>query len=744
MLSRQMKQLGEPSLCMGEPDLTSSGEVYRLTAGTTDLLQSYQPSLETTSGLRGDRFLQSTKLLFKQAAPFFSNKKIVQMDAADGNIPKIMWHPDRSQTTKMDVLRKIINEKYGTQLESYKEFHQWSCENYDKFWEEMWKYADVIHSQSYKQVIDMKKNIAEIPEWFQGSHLNYAENLLRHNNDQIAIYSAGEGQPVPVKKTHRQLRQSVALFAAAMRAMGVKKGDRVVGYMPNCVETVEAMLATAAIGAVWSSTSPDFGIVGVLERFTQIQPKLIFSVNAVHYNGKVHPHMDKLTQVVKGLNELEKVVVVPFVKDVPVDLSLVKNGCTLEDFLDLGKVEGQVPELVFEQVPFNHPLVIMYSSGTTGVPKCMVHSVGGTLMKHLEEHLIQGNLNENDIMLYYTTAGWMMWNWLVSVLAVGAAIVLYDGSPLIPHVNVLWDLVDELGVTVLGTSAKWIAVLEEKGVKPARTHKLSSLKMILSTGSPLKPTSYDYVYRDIKQDVLLGSISGGTDIIACFMGQNWTVPVYRGEVQSFHLGCDMQSWTEEGKPVWDESGELVCLKPFPSMPVCFWNDADGIMYKKAYFNKFNGVWAHGDFCLISSKTGGIVMLGRSDGTLNPNGVRFGSAEIYHIVESFKEIQDSVCVAQRSQDQTEERVVLFLKMVPGVVLSPDLVNSLKNHIRTYLSARHVPGVFLPIEDIPYTISGKKVEIAVKRAISGMDVPQRGALANPSSIDLYYNIPELQNY
>ncbi|KAK7494055.1 hypothetical protein BaRGS_00014713 [Batillaria attramentaria] len=638
------------------------------------------------------------------------------MDSATASEPQVMWKPDRSKETKMDKLRCVINKKYGVKLETYQDFHRWSCDNYDKFWEEVWTFADVLHSGQYEEVVDMSKNITENPEWFPGCRMNFAENLLRYNDDEVAIYATGEGHGEVITKTHAELRASVARYAAAMRAMGITKGDRVVGYISNCVEAVEAMLATASIGAIWSSTSPDFGVVGVLERFTQIQPKLIFSVNAVHYNGKVHPHMDKLCQVVKGLNDLEKVVIIPFVKDAAMDVTQVKNGCSLEEFLRMGVGEGPPQELVFEQVPFNHPLFIMYSSGTTGVPKCMVHSVGGTLLKHLEEHLIQGDLGRDDIMLYYTTTGWMMWNWLVSVLAVGAAIVLYDGSPLVPHANVLWDVIDQIGVTVLGTGAKWLAVLEDKGVKPARTHKLSSLKMILSTGSPLKPDSYEYVYRDIKQDLLLGSISGGTDIIACFMGHNWTLPVYKGEVQCLLLGCDMQSWDEE----------------------------DGSLYKKAYFSKFEGVWTHGDFCLISSKTGGVVMLGRSDGTLNPNGVRFGSAEIYHIVESFKEIQDSVCVAQRSRDEMEERVILFLKMVPGFELTSDLITSIKNHIRTYLSARHVPAVFLPIADIPYTISGKKVEVAVKRAISNMNVPQRGALANPECIDLYYNIPELQNY
>lgn len=659
--------------------------------------------------------------------------------------PVLMWKPDPNLRTQMDELRELINEKYSVQLnKTYAEFHRWSCENYEKFWEEVFRFTDVVHSLPYSQVVDMTTKIGEVPEWFHGCRLNYAENLLRFDDDKIAIYATGEGQDKIVKKTFKELRNSVAQYAAAMRAIGIRKGDRVVGYIPNCVEAVEAMLATASIGAIWSSTSPDFGVVGVLERFTQIQARLIFSVNAVHYNGKIHNHAEKVAQVVQGLNDLEKVVIIPFVKEASADLSNIKNGCLLKDFLRLGQHESEVPKLEFEQVPFNHPLFIMYSSGTTGVPKCLVHSVGGTLLKHLEEHVIQGNMTRDDIMLYYTTTGWMMWNWLVSALAVGSAVVLYDGSPLIPHANVLWDLIDNIGVTILGTGAKWLSVLENKGVKPAKTNSLTTLRMILSTGSPLKPDSYEYVYRDVKKDLLLGSISGGTDIIACFMGQNLTVPVYKGEIQGLNLGCDMESWNEEGKPVYDDSGELVCLKPFPSMPVYFWNDPAGTLYKKAYFNKFPDVWTHGDFCYINSTTGGIVMLGRSDGTLNPNGVRFGSAEIYHAVESFKEIHDSVCVAQHNKDGTEERVVLFLKMVPGVEFSPDLIHSLKHHIRNYLSARHIPAVFLPIADIPYTISGKKVEVAVKRAISGLSVPQRGALANPESIDLYYNIPELQDF
>jgi len=604
--------------------------------------------------------------------------------------------------------------------------------------------TEIVSSVEADTVVDTDTPMNNIPEWFPGARLNYAENLLRYHDDsKIALYYTSErfGADGVKTKTFGQLRDRVRQYAASLKSLGVGEGDRVVGYIPNCTEAIEAMAAAASLGAVWSSTSPDFGVSGVLDRFSQIKPKIVFSVEAVSYNLKTHDHISKLSQVVNQLDSVEKVVVIPFIHEQQnIDVTSIKNSIFLDDFLELGREhDGEYPVLEYKQVPFNHPLFIMYSSGTTGAPKCMVHSVGGTLIKHLEEHVIQGNRDDSDTLLYYTTTGWMMWNWEVTVLATGCSLVLYDGSPLHPHNGVLWDLVDKCGITVFGTSAKWIAVQEDRGLKPRLSHSLKTLKAICSTGSPLTPKSYDYVYRDIKANVLLASISGGTDIIACFMGENSTLPVYRGEIQSAHLGCGVQAWDEDGQSVMGESAELVCVAPFPSMPVRFWNDDKGEKYHNAYFAKYQGIWAHGDFMLVNPKTRGIHMLGRSDGTLNPSGVRFGSAEIYNIVEEFKEIADSLCVGQRSPDRSEERVVLFLKMVDGEV-TPELIKSLAGTIRTRLSARHVPALILPISDIPYTINGKKVEVAIKKILVGEEVRNKNALANPECLELYKNIPQ----
>uniref|UniRef100_A0A3P9M008 Acetoacetyl-CoA synthetase n=1 Tax=Oryzias latipes TaxID=8090 RepID=A0A3P9M008_ORYLA len=627
------------------------------------------------------------------------SEKILNMDS------KVLWYPDSKRNTRMDTFRTQVNADYGFNLANYNQLYQWSVDSYPDFWGEVWRFCGIISSKTYEEVVDATKKISDVPEWFKGARLNYAENLLKHpDQDKVALYAAREGGEEIVKVTFGELRRDVALFAAAMRKMGVQTGDRVVGYLPNGIHAVEAMLAAASIGAIWSSTSVDFGVNGVLDRFSQIQPKLIFSVAAVVYNGKTHDHMEKLINVVKGLPDLKKVVVIPYVRSKQdTDLSKIPNSEFIDDFLASGRGEGDpFPQLEFEQLPFSHPLFIMYSSGTTGAPKCMVHSAGGTLIQHLKEHILHGNMTASDVIIYYTTTGWMMWNWLVSALAVGASVVLYDGSPLMPTPNVLWDLTDKLGITIFGTGAKWLSVLQEKNLRPC-----------------------------------------GTDIVSCFMGQNPTVPVYRGEIQTRNLGMAVEAWSPDGKPVWGESGELVCLKPIPCQPTHFWNDENGSKYHKAYFSSFPGVWAHGDYCKVNPKTGGIVMQGRSDGTLNPNGVRFGSSEIYNIVEAFEEVSDSLCVPQYNSDG-EERVILFLKMAPGKSFSPELVTKIKGAIRKALSARHIPGLLLETKDIPYTISGKKVEVAVKQIIAGREVAQRGAFSNPDSLDFYKDIPELKDF
>ncbi|KAA8592602.1 hypothetical protein FQN60_018057 [Etheostoma spectabile] len=582
------------------------------------------------------------------------SEKIMDMES------KVLWYPDSKRNTHMDKFRIQVNTDYGLNLANYNDLYQWSVDSYPDFWAEVWRFCGVVSSKPYEEVVDVSKRISDVPQWFKGARLNYAENLLKHaDQDKVALYAATEANEEIVKVTFGELRRDSRSSRMVICQPEMSSSqDQLPGYLPNGIHAVEAMLAAASIGAIWSSTSVDFGVNGVLDRFSQIQPKLIFSVAAVVYNGKTHDHMEKLTSVVKGLPDLQKIVVIPYARSKhETDLSKIPNSVFIDDFLATGLGEAdQFPQLEFEQLPFSHPLFIMYSSGTTGAPKCMVHSAGGTLIQHLKEHILHGNMTSSDVIIYYTTTGWMMWNWLVSALAVGASVVLYDGSPLMPTPNVLWNLTDQLGITIFGTGAKWLSVLQERNLKPAETHNLQSLHTILSTGSPLKPLSYDYVYRCIKSNVLLGSISGGTDIVSCFMGQNPTVPVYRGEIQTRNLGIAVEAWG------------------------------------------LDGVWAHGDYCKINPKTGGIVMLGRSDGTLNPNGVRFGSSEIYNIVEAFEEVTDSLCVPQYNADG-EER---------------------------------------------YTISGKKVEVAVKQVIAGREVVQRGAFSNPDSLDLYKNIPELQNY
>eukprot|EP00004_Rigifila_ramosa_P004665 TRINITY_DN1514_c0_g1_i1.p1 TRINITY_DN1514_c0_g1~~TRINITY_DN1514_c0_g1_i1.p1 ORF type:complete len:696 (-),score=186.21 TRINITY_DN1514_c0_g1_i1:27-2114(-) len=673
----------------------------------------------------------------EQHAQFERNHPSQEAPAED----TLLWKPsaERANASIMAAFMKIINQKYKLSLDSYQALWRWSTTHTAEFWGEVWDFTAVIHSSPPTRVLEPGAAMFPVPKWFEGAKLNFAENLLRYNDDHVALIACTEQSTATRSVTYAQLRIEVARTVASLRALGVKRGDRVAGYIPNCIEAVVAMLATTAIGAIWTSTSPDFGVKGVLERFAQVQPVVLFSVNAVFYNGKVHDHTAKLIEVVSGLESLVRVVVIPFVAEAPLNLKKVRLGISLNDFYKLGAAVP-TPALTFEQVPFDHPVFILYSSGTTGLPKCMVHGVGGTLLQHLKEHQLHTNIRRDDVFFYFTTTGWMMWNWLVSGLSSGCAVVLYDGSPFMPTPLALFDIADNLGVTIFGTSAKYISSLEAAGVAPRETHKLTTIHTILSTGSTLLPDSFDYVYEKIKRDVLLGSISGGTDIISSFCGSNPLSPVYRGEIMAPNLGMAVASFDHAANPVIDHKGDLVCTKPFPSQPIFFWNDNDGSRYKKAYFSVFQGVWHHGDFMIVNGRTNGILMLGRSDATLNPGGVRFGSAEIYNVIEQFSAVADSVVVGQKWQG--DERVVLFLKMKTPETFSPELIAAIKQAIRSQLSPRHVPSVILEIGDIPYTINMKKVEVAVKQVIHG-EVPQNlAALLNPQSLELYKNIPQLQ--
>ncbi|KAG0313812.1 hypothetical protein BGZ99_008578 [Dissophora globulifera] len=669
--------------------------------------------------------------------------------------PRKMWEPSNVAATDMEKFRAMVNQKYSLTLADYDDLWQWSVDEIQDFWTAVWEYTQVIASTPPTgSVVDGSVSMDTFPEWFSSARLNFAENALWCKDpSKTAIIATGELQPEPTRISYAELYTLVRQCAKAMRNAGVVKGDRVAGYIANCPEAIIAMLAASSIGAIWSSTSPDFGTIGVLDRFSQIKPKLLFSVNAVVYNGRAHDHVQKLRQVLEGL-DVEKVILIPFVPSMACDPSSVDKGTTWADFLatsgePASSSATQDQELIeFEPLPFNHPLYILFSSGTTGKPKCIVHSAGGMLLQHKKEHILHGNLNASDILFQYTTTGWMMWNWLVSGLTLGATIVLFDGSPFKPGPEAMWALIEKEKVTAFGTSAKYIQAIQDVHYHPGKQHDLTSLHSIYSTGSPLKPESFDFVYEHIKQDVLLGSITGGTDICSLFAAHNAALPVYRGEIQCRGLGMKIEAWTAPQKAVFGESGDLVCSRLFPCMPVYFWDDAGHKKYKAAYFDNYQGVWYHGDFVWINPNTGGIVMLGRSDGTLNPSGVRFGSAEIYNIVDTYPEVEDSLCVGQTTLDGTDERVVLFLKLAKDKEgkdpehLDAGLVNKIKTHIRNQLSPRHVPAFVLRTTDIPHTINGKKVEIAVKKIISGQTIVPSGTLVNPESLDLYYNIPELK--
>jgi acetoacetyl-CoA synthetase len=566
--------------------------------------------------------------------------------------------------------------------------------------------------------------------WFTGAELNFAENLLRYRDDRTALISKGEAQATR-RMSYNELYTAVARLAHALRDAGVRRGDRVVGFMPNIIETVVAMLATTSIGAVWSSCSPDFGTRGVLDRFRQIEPRVMFTVDGYYFRGKQFDCLERATSILSELPSVERMIVVPYCGSTP-DIS---NATLYDAFID----ETDSVELEFEQVPSEHPVYIMYSSGTTGLPKCIVHSGGGTLLKHLTELQLHADLKRDDVIFYFTTCGWMMWNWLVSSLAVGATVVLYDGSPFHPAPDALWTLAQDEQISIFGTSARYLAAIEKERITPKKTHTLEKLRTILSTGSPLSVQSFEYVYREVKDDVQLASISGGTDLIGCFATANPLGPVYAGELQCRGLGMKVEAFDHDGRSVIGQKGELVCTAPFPSMPIGFWNDADQKKYRAAYFEKFPDVWAHGDYVEITD-TGGVIIYGRSDATLNPGGVRIGTADIYAQVETIEEVVDSLAVGQNWDDDV--RIVLFVKLAHGVQLSDELKQKIRKTIRENATPRHVPAKIIAVNDIPYTISMKKVELAVRQIIHGEPVLNTEALTNPESLELFRDLAELQ--
>ena len=614
-------------------------------------------------------------------------------------------------------------------FDDYDSLYQWSVDDSAAFWEAVCDFCGIDFDRAADQTLSRPDNIMDAG-WFDGSQLNYAANLLRNDGDETAIIFCGENG-ARRELSYTDLRAGVASIAAGLKLSGVSKGDRVAGFLPNCPEAVIAMLATASVGALWSSCSPDFGVNGVVDRFGQIKPKVLFAANGYFYNGKTCDSRATVESVVDAIPDIECVVIVPFADGLPTDTSL-SRAVNWNDF-----AVSDSP-LTFIPVDFDHPLYIMFSSGTTGVPKCIIHGHGGSLLQHMKEHMLHTDIGTGDRLFYFTTCGWMMWNWLVSGLASGATLVLFDGSAFYDDGRVLWEMAEKEGVTVFGTSAKYISALEKAGVRPKDEFKLPDLRAVLSTGSPLAPESFDYVYDAIGDDLQLASISGGTDILSCFALGNPLLPVRRGELQCRGLGMAVQIFDEQGKPVIGEHGELVCTEPFPSAPVGFWNDKDGSRYRAAYFERFEGVWAHGDFAELT-EDGGVIIYGRSDAVLNPGGVRIGTAEIYRQVEKLDEIVESIAIGQNWKDDV--RVALFVILRDGLELDDALQKRIRAVIRNNTTPRHVPAKIVAVPEIPRTKSGKIVELAVRSVVHGEAVKNTEALANPDALAHFADIAEL---
>lgn len=641
-----------------------------------------------------------------------------------------IWRPDQARIEN-SLLHQFMQDlrQQGLSLKGYTDLYQWSVQESPAFWASVWDFFGIISEHRGGHIL---RNSDQMPgaTWFPDARLNFAENLLRFRDERTALVfvdELGDRQSL----TYAELYLRTAQVAKALQQHGVEAGDRIAGLMPNCIETIIAMLATTSLGAVWSSCSPDFGVQGVLDRFGQIAPKVLFTVNGYYYNGKTIDISAKVTDICGQLDSLNQVVIQPMVADLA-----APDICKSASWHDF--IANDANHIDFVQRSFNDPVYIMFSSGTTGVPKCIVHSIGGTLLQHVKEHGLHGDLQRNDNLFYFTTCGWMMWNWMVSGLALGAQITLFDGSPFYPTPQRMMDLIDAEQITHFGTSAKYLAALEKAGEIPKQTHDLKSLKTIFTTGSVLPPESFDYVYQSVKSDVCLSSISGGTDIISCFALGNPILPVYRGQLQCRGLGLAVNVYNDEGNPVLGEKGELVCEQPFPSMPIGFWNDSDGRRYRSAYFDRFDNVWAHGDYAELTAQDG-VIIYGRSDTVLNPGGVRIGTAEIYRQVEKVDAVLESIAVGQ--QFEGDERVVLFVKLRDSVMLTDELRQRIKDTIRANATPRHVPAVIAQVVDIPRTISGKITELAVRQVIHGETVKNTDALANPEALEYFRNLPEL---
>lgn len=667
-------------------------------------------------------------------------------------VDRPLWQPsdDRIRRSHMFQFLTRCSARHHFNPD-WNSLRDWSVARPADFWSEMLDYAEIRLSRAADAPMSGHGMLGT--KWFPGARLNYARHLLRFNDEQPAIIFENElGQSRSL--TRRQLNDAVARLAAAFRRDGLRPGDRVAAFMPNVPETLIAMLATTSMGAVWSSCSPDFGVAGVLDRFGQIEPTVLVACDGYTYGGKPIDATARVADMAARLPSLRRVVVVPYLAECrtaparSVELAASISGAMSPagraivslwgDFLDSA---GAPPALHFEEVAFDHPLFIMYSSGTTGVPKCIVHGHGGTLIQHMKELMLHTDLRRDDRILYFTTCGWMMWNWLVSALGVGAAVVLYEGNPAHPDIGHLWNLSERVGLHVLGASPKFIAACEKSDAHPGRDHDLSALRCVCSTGSPLAVEQFEWIYARVKSELQLASICGGTDIISCFMLGNPILPVYAGEIQCRGLGMDVQAWSDAGRPVVGEKGELVCCSPFPSQPIGFWNDADGSKYRSAYFDHdWTGrpavegpVWRHGDFVEITPR-GGVIVYGRSDATLNPGGVRIGTSEIYRVVESFPEVLDSIVVGRDTPDHDVE-IVLFLMLRPGHALTAELETRIRSAIATHCTKRHVPRTIRQVSDIPRTISGKKVELAVRQVLHGQPVKNRDALANPEALDQF---------